>query len=165
MLIVITANSLILFQPLKTSEWHYINHPKMRIYISNEQWLNNTKEILNYLEKPENKCDYLLSVPYAAIYNFLSNRKFPDRYIEFLIFNNYSTKDEQNIINSLNKTGTKHIILIPTEPIGNFGSTHCKKLMEYIENNYQIDKKYPVTNQIYYAKEKKYNDLLIFTRK
>lgn len=134
---------------------YYFPYERAKVKFAYLPWVLVLTQALDYIDKNTNPDDKVLSVPYNALYNFISRRDFPSNSIEFIYFSHLSEEDQQKVINDLEKEKVKIILYsIKIGPInqglGEFGKTHCKVLDKYIKDNYELE-------TFFYFKEKAAN--------
>lgn len=130
-----------------TIKGHYYPHQRAMVKISNIHWLLLTVEAVNYIEKNSKKGEKILTLPYNALYNFITDRDQPSKITEFSYISNITNKDEKNIIANMENNKVNLIMYAIKESdldsgSGKFGKTHCQKLDKYIKDNYYIDQIY-----------------------
>jgi hypothetical protein len=160
----ITAFGIILFITM-IAKLHVIilfkNYPanfypteRVKACFSNTPWFHIMVGTLEYIEKNIKPDEKLLSIPYNAFYNFASGRDFPSKHTEFLYLSNINEKEQQQIIDNLEKYRVKHILYSHKTGqiafgVGEFGETHCKILNDYIVKNYDYDVSFFYKEQIH----------------
>lgn len=128
-------------------------------------WLLTFNTTINYINQNVKPDEKLFSLPYNMLYNFISERDQPSRYLEMYYYSNVNNKDQDIIINNLEKNKVKVILYSykngPTwGGKGYFGVTHCQKLDRYIKKNYYVDVTYA-----YKAKDTMNSPISFYKRK
>lgn len=122
----------------------YLPYKRAQVSYIHPQWLSFVIQSVNYINKNTKPGDKILTLPYNALYNFLSERDMPARDTEFEYMSNISPKDQQKVIQSLEINKVKIIMISHkagpiSQGIGVFGKTHCQQLYDYINKNYYVD--------------------------
>lgn len=85
----------------------------------------------------------ILSAPYAGLHNFLADRPFPTRHIDFLKTSRLQPRDEQEVIDAMTRA-TVRLVLVSNHVRESFGGlgdnylpTTCPLLWKHIIENYE----------------------------
>lgn len=119
--------------------------PRAQISVYNIEWFISALEQIKYMQQNTKETDMVLSIPYNMFYNFIAKREQPTRYTEFLWLSGLTEKDQEKIIEDIEKHKVETILFAYkggdiSGGVGQFGKTHAQKLNTYIKNNYIIDK-------------------------
>lgn len=144
---------------------YYCPLDRARVSFSNLSWYIHRLKALEYIDDHLAKDEMLFSFPYDMLNNFLSKRPYPTRIMEFIYVSQVNDSDQQKVIEDLEKNRVKNILYSSKfgdldKGLGIFGQTHCKKLFNYLNSNYQL-------NYELNYKKKNYNnnfDITFYTR-
>ena len=116
---------------------------KIDIYVKNSTpWITTTNQATKFLSHHVKENETFLSLPYAPLFYFMTDKSSPTRQLLFLKFLDISIDQQNKIIDDMENNNTNWIILSKRkesdEPgLGNFGEDHCQILNAYIKDNFE----------------------------
>ena len=121
----------------------YLDFPHGKVYLGSplsdvDALKKGTHFILEHT-RPE---EFLLAIPYDALYCFFSGRQHAVRELIFMEHMHLSEKQEEDIIAQLEIKKVPFVIFSnryrsEEGGVGYFGKTHCRKLAQYLLDHYQ----------------------------
>lgn len=140
---------------LYTTPSFFIENERARVSTKYKLWRDVFAVAMEYVEKNVKPGEKLLTLPNGALINFVSQRDFPGRDVEFLYITELTPEDQQEIINTLEQERVKTIIyadkpFLPPNAadVVVFGEDYNKELYTYIQANYKVDLKAKIKEEI-----------------
>lgn len=124
-----------------SADFKHLSLDRAKVDVYPASFVPFATSITQYIQANTTIKDKVLAIPYNTLYLFLSDRRSPSKQNEFLYLSGVNKKKENRVIEDLKADNTRLILysnMVSEEGIGTgyFGKTHCKKLAEYITENY-----------------------------
>lgn len=125
-----------------------VTSPDGKQYVAEyEPFLRNPcaayNDIMRFIDRETRAGEPVLCLPHAPLYNFLADRAFPTRQIEFLKYSRLSQQNEQEVIDAIKRAPVRLVLISNVFRVGQDGSgdayfpTTCPLVWQYITANYE----------------------------